>query len=73
MILLDSEIYLHLREIAYFNFSYTDHLGAWQPFDLFLPQTSENIQLAHVYIPLPSNYHLHERCMHNLDFKTYYK
>jgi hypothetical protein len=73
MILLDTEIYLHLHEIAYVKYPYTDHLSAWQLLDLFLLQTSENIQLAHVYILLPSNYHLHERCMHNLDFKTYYK
>ena len=73
MILLDTEIYLHLREIAYVSFPYVDHLTAWQPLDLFLPQTSENIQFPHVYIMLPSNYHLHERCMYNLFFKTYYK
>jgi hypothetical protein len=39
----------------------------------FLPQTSENIQLARAHILLPSNYHLLERCMHFCDFKTHYK
>ena len=73
MILLDIKIYLHLHDIAPVNFPHTDHLSAWQPLDVFLSQTSENIQLACVHILLPSSYHLHERCGHNLDFKTYYK
>jgi len=73
MILLVIKIYLHLHEITFINFPHTDHFSAWQPLDVFLPQTHENIQLARAHILLPSNNHLHERCMHNLDFKTYYK
>jgi hypothetical protein len=71
--MLDVKICLNLREIAFVNFPHTDHSNAWQPLDVFLPKTHENIQLAYVHILLPSDYHLYKRRTHNLDFKTYYE